>query len=803
MAASPFAYRQFLAPRVFPSIGIFSDWHAPLSWLWLGMAFASLSDVLRRGGPARLLATGFGAFALLAVAYLTFRPMLPTLADGSRSVVVGLIALVPVFWLALIDYVERWTSATSHVHGPGSAVNCDENRLFFAAVGTALFVATVDAVWTSVAIAGRFEPDLLTRGLTVGLGWNVVDQLLVCCGAFLAVALAQRLIGGLSFGLRYAGLLLSIALLISWVAQRTVYSALGFSGGWLAVVSVVSAASIVLTWGAHRVCRAARGGGAGIESPCELLFGPPIGSAGGVRRVAPFVVLAVTTYGVATVSRIIDWDFLLLKCGVFAVWTAVFDRMFRLPARDIRIRGLAIVLGCLAPLAVYAGFSGPVSAAGAPRHALDRYAIYNPSFRVVDGMLRDATVAGDDSLQAFLRANTGLGSGVGVSPADVSFSPLDAPAPDPPDIFLFVIDSLRRDYLQPYNGSVDFTPNLASFGRDSVVFRRTFSAYGGTGLSVPAIWSGSVGPHKQYVTPFAPMNSLEKLLDRNDYRQYLSFDSVVRQLIPRRPAMTELDAGSRSEDVMFCRTVDELETRLDANHGARQPIFAYSLPQDLHVSNIIGASVAEGELYPGFHAPYAARVRRIDSCFGGFVDFLRRRGWYDRSLIVVTADHGEMLGEEGFWGHVYYLFPPVVEVPLIVHFPTGTARRAPIDVDALSLTTDIAPTIYAVLGYTPRAQTPLMGRSLVGPIDSSLSDRRRDDCVLSASYSAVYAVLRANGTQLYIVDAVQHREYAYERQKDSRWGAGPVTAGLREVSQRVIREHIYTINRIYGVKARH
>ena len=34
-----------------------------------------------------------------------------------------------------------------------------------------------------------------------------------------------------------------------------------------------------------------------------------------------------------------------------------------------------------------------------------------------------------------------------------------------------------------------------------------------------------------------------------------------------------------------------------------------------------------------------------------------------------------MLGEEGVWGHVYYLYPPVIQVPLIVHLPTAASQR--------------------------------------------------------------------------------------------------------------------------------
>src|SRR5262249_53031262 len=146
-----------------------------------------------------------------------------------------------------------------------------------------------------------------------------------------------------------------------------------------------------------------------------------------------------------------------------------------------------------------------------------------------------------------------------------------------------------------------------------------------------------------------------------------------------------------------------------------RPIFGYSLPQDLHVSNIMNASVPAGESYRGFQAPYAARVHAIDRCFGTFIDFLKRRPLYDDSIVILTADHGEMLGEEGRWGHAYYLFPQILQVPLLIHLPADAARSAPSDLDALSFLTDITPTIYAALGYRTRGVDSLMGVPLIGP----------------------------------------------------------------------------------------
>ena len=92
-------------------------------------------------------------------------------------------------------------------------------------------------------------------------------------------------------------------------------------------------------------------------------------------------------------------------------------------------------------------------------------------------------------------------------PVSIDLAPSLAPALESrPHIFLFVIDSLRPDYLSPYNPQVDFTPRLAAFASESLVFQNAFTRFGGTGLSMPAIWAGSAILHKQYVKPFAPLS---------------------------------------------------------------------------------------------------------------------------------------------------------------------------------------------------------------------------------------------------------------------------------------------------------
>jgi hypothetical protein len=303
--------------------------------------------------------------------------------------------------------------------------------------------------------------------------------------------------------------------------------------------------------------------------------------------------------------------------------------------------------------------------------------------------------------------------------------------------------------------------------------------------------------HKQYVQPFHPMNTLEKLLDVNGYRTLISRDSIMGRLLTKSARLDELDAGVANMDYRLCTTLGQIETRL-ASIDPATPLFAYSLPQDVHMSRL-PATVESGPEYRGFHAPYATKVHAIDACFGQFVDTLKARGLYDRSLIVLTSDHGEMLGEDGRFGHSTHLFPPVIRVPLIMHLPAELARRATIDVNTLALSTDITPTIYSALGYTPAPGNPLMGRSLVMMDGRAAAARRREPVVIASSYGPVYAVLQDNGQRLYIADALSGLDLAYERTGAGPWSAVEVTTAARTINQFLIRQHIDEVSRIFHV----
>jgi arylsulfatase A-like enzyme len=93
---------------------------------------------------------------------------------------------------------------------------------------------------------------------------------------------------------------------------------------------------------------------------------------------------------------------------------------------------------------------------------------------------------------------------------------------------------------------------------------------------------------------------------------------------------------------------------------------------------------------------YDGEIRFMDHQIGRLFEFLRDHGRYENTLIVVVADHGEMLGEHGLTGHPTFHYEPLLRVPLIVRFPGGRGGGRRIDTPVSVV--DLLPLIAGELG---------------------------------------------------------------------------------------------------------
>jgi len=93
---------------------------------------------------------------------------------------------------------------------------------------------------------------------------------------------------------------------------------------------------------------------------------------------------------------------------------------------------------------------------------------------------------------------------------------------------------------------------------------------------------------------------------------------------------------------------------------------------------------------------YNGQVAATDKLLGGFRQSLQKEGWWDKSLVVVTADHGEGLGDHGESDHGYFIYESTLHVPLILHWPQG-GRKLPATVAEPVGLIDVAPSILDFL----------------------------------------------------------------------------------------------------------
>ncbi|HEU4391713.1 MAG TPA: sulfatase-like hydrolase/transferase, partial [Blastocatellia bacterium] len=744
-------------------------------------------------------------FHLVAGIVMAVYPLVSHLENGPWSFFWGLAGLVPILWLAALDIGTRFNTV---VWGQASF---DENRrIFYAALFSSVFLSLVYFAVFYIRYRTGAEVEFTGPEQAAALIWTLSSHLLIFMGVFVLLCLVRAVSGFSSRPARMEFILCSLiaAALVSTILRNLVLSALSFGGlmatayaivAGIAIVALASGIGLRLQPQNQRV-----DSGLGLVL-FPLTFGQITTNAG---RALWAVVIAIAAYVVAISTSVMDWNFLIQKLTVILVWLASFGGFYAMTkeAAKERDRTVLMLIVAAASLVGYRQVEASRNRIASSLKqgsfdiaaSLDRYEGYEVSFKVARGILTPR--AGDVSFYAMLQQNTNIPRTTRVDPADVKLVENLTPSTiDKPNIFLFVIDSLRQDYLSPYNKQINFTPNIGAFASESIVMENAFTHYGATGLSEPSIWAGSMLLHKQYVTPFYPMNALQKLLRADGYQSYISMDTILSVVVEPSPNIVELDKGVPDKDFDFCRSLKDLQSKLDERQPDGAPVFAYSQPQNIHVSviNRDGARSIDGGSYPGFYAPYASRLKRMDECFGELIRFLKSRGLYDNSIVILTADHGDSLGEEGRWGHAYTLFPEVVRIPMIIHLPDRYKNQVRVDSKQIAFSTDITPSLYYLLGHRPIAVNPLFGRPLFTETREEHARYERNDYMLVSSYGAVYGILRGNGESLYISDGVNYMDYYYDLLDDPKGVRNRVSAGVKSESEELIRRHVEEINKFY------
>jgi arylsulfatase A-like enzyme/Tfp pilus assembly protein PilF len=273
------------------------------------------------------------------------------------------------------------------------------------------------------------------------------------------------------------------------------------------------------------------------------------------------------------------------------------------------------------------------------------------------------------------------------------------------NVVLITLDTLRADHVGTYGNTEVRTPNLDRLAGEGVVFEQAMTS---APLTLPAHSSIFTGQ-------FPPRHGVR--------------DNGGFFLGPEQVTMAELlsDQGFKTGAAVGAFVLDS-KWGLDQGFATYQDDFDLTKVKAMSLASIrrpgnevvdLALKWMEGVAGQRFfswlhlydpHAPYVApepyksqfqghpyrgAVAFTDAQVGRVLTFLKDRGLADRTIVVVSGDHGEGLGEHGEDTHGFFIYESSMHVPLIVHAPFSntTGRRVAQPVR----TVDILPTVLDLL----------------------------------------------------------------------------------------------------------
>lgn len=190
---------------------------------------------------------------------------------------------------------------------------------------------------------------------------------------------------------------------------------------------------------------------------------------------------------------------------------------------------------------------------------------------------------------------------------------------------------------------------------------------------------------------------------------------------PRRPFFTFLNYLDAHDPYLTPPGFDRHFGRVPTTHEDIQTLHSWSKFVHKHVAHTDQPPPEEqAEL---IRDAYDDCLAALDEQIGRLMDELKKRGELDKTLVILTADHGESLGEHGLFSHGMSLYRPEIHVPLLVLDPSGLGAGQRVSTPVSPR--DIAATVVDALGL--EADSPFPGHSLAPLWTSPNSENSRPD----------------------------------------------------------------------------
>ncbi|MBN1572777.1 MAG: sulfatase [Deltaproteobacteria bacterium] len=333
-----------------------------------------------------------------------------------------------------------------------------------------------------------------------------------------------------------------------------------------------------------------------------------------------------------------------------------------------------------------------------------------------------------------------------------------------PNIMIIALDTLRADHLGCYGYGRGISPNIDNFSKDATLYWNTMSQSNWTLPAFSSLFT-SLYPHrhangigydtKNKITGSSLPKNIPNLADILSHMGYytnaitggyyvsdtVGFDigfkkfhqmgnptQGIRKDLPLQIEMAR-DWITRNHSFtkffMFFHTYEchnpyrppqKYLDMIDPLYNG--PPISGNVTHDFVLKRTPGITEVTPEIVERYISLYDAEILYTDAVVGEFFGFLKEKGIYDDSLIILLSDHGDEFYERGGWNHGHTMYDELLRVPIIVKYPGG--EKTGVDSLRLARLIDVMPTIlFDVLGVE-REGWFMEGVPLSEPLDDPI-----------------------------------------------------------------------------------
>jgi arylsulfatase A-like enzyme len=305
-----------------------------------------------------------------------------------------------------------------------------------------------------------------------------------------------------------------------------------------------------------------------------------------------------------------------------------------------------------------------------------------------------------------------------------------------PNIIVLLVDALRADRLGCYGYKRQTSPVLDALASRSVLFKQCYTQAQYTSASVASLFTGRYPLSHGYMNATYILEhdntTMAEILRGHGYRTaaFVSNSSVGKRYGMDQGFDRFVELFSETTAAPATAVFDSATAFITTHHD--RPFFIYTHFMDVHnpydtpvtytqkfanpalfAFDMRNSTLRETMTVQAFRGNeeyrsrvtsyfndyshlYDASISYWDTHIGTFLTFLEKQGLADRTILIVTADHGEQLLDHGYTGHGTTIYDEVLHVPLLIYDPFHPAR-AGLTIDDLVCLIDVLPTLLSRL----------------------------------------------------------------------------------------------------------